>query len=70
MFKQFGYYKEYYINNKYIGSIICEKDRDIIGYNGKITENIQTTIKLDNNKVIKANSIVDTFLYPLCGRKI
>lgn len=68
MFEQLGYYKEYYINNKYIGSILCEKDRDIIGYNGKVNEVTTSNITLNNKKVIKSNTEVATLLYPLCGK--
>lgn len=68
MFKELGYYKEYYLNNKYIGSKKCEKDRDIIGYNGKLIEVITLDITLENKKVIKSNTEVATILYPLCGK--
>lgn len=68
MFKELGYYKEYYINNKYIGSVKCEKDRETIGYSGKINEATTSNITLDNKKVIKSNTEVTTLLYPLCGK--
>lgn len=68
MFSNFGYYKEYYLNGKYIGSIKTEKDRNIIGYNGKLNENIDSIIILDNKKKLKLNTIYQTILYPLCGK--
>lgn len=68
MFSNFGYYKEYYLNGKYIGSIKTDKDRDVIGYNGRLNENIDSIIILDNKKKLKINTIYQTILYPLCGK--
>ena len=70
MFSNFGYYKEYYLNGKYIGSIKTDKDRNIIGYNGKLNENIDSIIILDNKKKLKLNTIYQTILYPLCGKMV
>ena len=70
MFEKLGYFKEYYLNNKYIGSIKCEKDRDIIGYYGKKKELILQNIFLENKKKIKNGTFVETILYPLCGKTI
>lgn len=70
MFQELGYFKEYYVNNKYVGTLPSIKDRDIIGYNGKQKEMITTQIKFKNNKLIKKGTEVETFLYPLCGTKI
>jgi len=67
MFKHLGYFKEYYINNKFIGTINCEMDREIIGYHGRKNEVLLDKIKLDNGKSIKKNIQVLTILYPLCG---
>ena len=68
MFKELGYYKEYYIDNKYVGSIKCEKDRDVIGYSGKKNEVLDLEITLENKKKLKANIEYQTILYPLCGK--
>lgn len=68
MFEDLGYFKEYYIDGKFIGTIKCNKDRDLIGYYGKTQEIINHSIKLENGKTIKANSKVETMLYPLCGK--
>lgn len=70
MFEDLGYYKEYFINNKFIGTIPTEKDRDIIGFNGATYEVIEQDIILSNNKKIKKGTAVKTFLYPLCGKQI
>ena len=53
MFKRFGYFKEYYIWNKLIGFLICQKDRDVYGFFGRKIEKIDNDIILSNNKKIK-----------------
>jgi len=68
MFIDLGFYKEYYINNKFIGFIKCVKDRESIGYNGKKEEILTIDIFLENNKKIKKETIVTTMIYPLCGK--
>lgn len=70
MFTNLGYYKEYYIDNKFIGFIKCEKDREMIGYNGRKQETVLSDIVLENKKKIKSGTIVVTFLYPLCGKSL
>lgn len=70
MFKQEGYFKEYYLNGKYIGNIKSDIDRDIIGYNGRKDEIISNTIILENKKKLKVGLQYQTILYPLCGKKI
>lgn len=67
MFKDLGYYKEYYVNNKFIGTIKTEKDRDIIGYFGRKEETLNENITTQNNKIMKKGTKVTTILYPLCG---
>lgn len=67
MFESLGYFKEYWIGNKYIGSIRCEKDRDDVGYTSRKSEVAHEKIILDNKRVIKAGREVITILYPLCG---
>ncbi len=68
MFEHLGYFKEYYIDNKFIGSLNCDKDRELIGYEGKKEEITISQIILDNKKKIKAGISVVTILYPLCGK--
>lgn len=70
MFEDLGYYKEYYVNKKFIGTLICEKDRELIGYEGRKTEITTEIITLKNKKVIKKGVEVRTILYPLCGKMI
>jgi hypothetical protein len=68
MFEHLGYFKEYYIGNKFIGTTPCEKDRDKIGYYGQRKEIISEQIMLDNGKQIKSGTEVKTMIYPLCGK--
>lgn len=70
MFEHLGYFKEYFVNNKFIGTIACEKDREEIGYAGRRKEILAETIILDKGKKIKANTEVVTAIYPLCGKSI
>lgn len=68
MFEDLGYFKEYYIGNKFIGTLPSVKDREVIGYCGQTKETILERLELQNNKVIKPNTEVTTILYPLCGK--
>lgn len=68
MFENIGYFKEYYVNNKFIGAISCELDEQKIGYNGRINKVLQENITLSNGKKIKSGTEVSVFMYPLCGK--
>jgi hypothetical protein len=70
MFKKLGYFKEYYINNKLIGTLICDKDRDVYGFFGMKIEIIEFDLILSNKKIIKKGKQVNTFLFELCGQKL
>jgi hypothetical protein len=70
MFHQFGFFKEYYVNDKFIGFLKTEKDRDIIGFSGRKNEIINNDVILENKKKIKSGTKVVTILYPLCGQKM
>jgi hypothetical protein len=70
MFNQLGYFKEYYVGRKYIGSHVSEMDRDFIGYNGQRLETLKESVLLDNKKKIKVGTEVMTIIYPLCGKII
>lgn len=69
-FEDLGYYKEYWVNSKYIGYTKCKKDRDVIGYYGAKNETTTEAVTLCNKKKIKANTVVKTLLYPLSGKYI
>jgi len=68
-FEHLGWFHEYFVGGKFIGTKICSKDREEIGYYGRKSETLNETITLDNGKKIKAGVYVTTTLYPLCGKK-
>jgi hypothetical protein len=71
MFEQLGYFKEFYINGKFMGYVNhIKKDREEIGYNGRKNEVVKELVTLDNKKKIKAGTEVMTIIYPLCGKQI
>lgn len=63
-----GYSKDYYHNGKYIGSLKCEKDRDVLGYYGRKKEILQNDVVFRNKKRIKKGELVLTELQQLNGR--
>jgi hypothetical protein len=65
--KYLGYYKDYFVGTKYMGQESCEKDRDIMGYNGKTKHIAEKTFKI-GKKTIKEGTEYITMVYPLCGR--
>tara|TARA_R110000803_G_scaffold23796_1_gene58051 strand:+ start:1904 stop:2125 length:222 start_codon:yes stop_codon:yes gene_type:complete len=70
VFKDIGYFLEYYIDGKYIGTtLIDQPDRDEIGYYGKQEAKADTDIKLQGKKTIKKGTNYYTRMYPLCGQK-
>ena len=70
MFEHLGYFKEYWIGNKSLGTINSKKDREVVGYVGRKTEVVLNDLILSNGKKIKAGTEVVTFLYPICGKMI
>lgn len=70
MFEEIGYFKEYYKDGKYIGSIKSEKDRAGVGYEFRMVETTNEKIVLSNKKTIKMGETVLTILYPLSGKII
>jgi len=70
-FKQLGYFLEYMIDEKYIGSIVIdEPDREEIGYYGRIDDVASEDIVFSNKKRIKKGQAFYTRMYPLCGKTI
>lgn len=67
MFNKFGFFKEYYIGNKYIGSCNCDKDREKFGFFGKVEEVLKEDILLTNKRKIKKGQEVETMLFEYCG---
>ncbi len=71
MFEILGYFKEYIIEGKYIGLVnYCEKDRETMGFQGRVEETLQTETLLTSGKKLKVGTIVTTMLYPICGKMI
>lgn len=68
MFENLGYYKEYYVNSKFIGTTPCEAPTVQIGYEGRQTETLKEALNLTNGKKIKAGTTVIVIVYPLSGR--
>lgn len=68
MFKEIGFYKEFYLQGKLIGIVNCKKDREEIGYLGRRKETLQSELLLTNKKKAKANVEYLTIIYPLCGK--
>ena len=67
-FKHLGFFKEYYVGGKLIGSVNIEnKDRETFGYFGRKKELLESDIMV-GKKRIKTGSEVETMIYPLCGR--
>ena len=70
-FEQLGYFLEYMIDDKFIGTTILDKpDRKEIGYYGRIDEVAPVDIIFKNKKRIKKGQKFYTRMYPLCGKKL
>lgn len=69
-FEHLGFFREYYIDGKYIGTKRCEKDRQEIGYIGRKWETTTAIVSLDFGRKIKKGVEIQTILYPLCGKKL
>ena len=68
MYEIKNYTKEYYINNKLIGTIILEKpDREKLGYPGKRLEVITEDI-IFKKRIYKAGTEFYTETSPICGK--
>jgi hypothetical protein len=67
-FETVGYSKDYYtLERKYIGSLVCEKDRDIYGYLGRQKELLSEDLIIKKKKVKKGIEVL-TEIFPLNGR--
>jgi hypothetical protein len=67
-FETVGYSKDYYtLEKKYIGSALCDKDREVYGYSGRKKEILPQDLILKKNKIKKGTELL-TEIYPLCGR--
>jgi len=66
--KTIGYFEEYLIEGKFIGTKVCEEQKREIGYYGKKVFVSDIDIILDNKKIIKKGIEYYTRYYPLNGR--
>jgi hypothetical protein len=69
-FETIGYSKDYYnLEKKYIGSIVCDKDREVYGYLGRQKEILSEDLILRKKKIKKGTELL-TEILPLCGKLI
>lgn len=69
-FETIGYSKDYYtLDKKYIGSVMCDKDRDVYGYLGRKKEILAEDIILRKKKIKKGTELI-TEIFPLNGKLI
>jgi hypothetical protein len=69
-FEKVGYSKDYYtLEKKYIGSVICDKDREVYGYLGRKKEILLQDLILKKKKIKQGTELL-TEIYPLCGKII
>lgn len=67
-FETIGYSKDYYtLDKKYIGSVKCDKDREVYGYLGRQKEILLEDLILRKKKIKKGTELL-TEIFPLCGR--
>ncbi len=68
-YEVFGFFKEYYLDGKYLGSTRCEYEEGrTLGYYGRTYEVFTETFLTDTNKRVPKGVKVLTALNPLCGR--
>ena len=67
-FQTFGFFKEYWKDGKFLGTLTCDQDREVFGYYGQKMEILKEDIVFRNKKKVKAGTEVKTMLFPLCGR--
>jgi hypothetical protein len=69
-FQTIGYSKDYYtLEKKYIGSLVCEKDREVYGYLGRKKELLFEDLIIKKKKIKKGAEVL-TEIFPLNGRII
>lgn len=66
-FEQLGYFKDIYIGDKFMGYIVCDKDREEMGYMGRKTETATEDFKTSKTTIRKGTEYVSE-LQRLCGR--
>ena len=66
--KTIGFFEEFLIDGKFIGTKVCEEQNREIGYYGKQNHIANSDLILDNKKKIKKGQEYYTRYYPLNGR--
>lgn len=64
-----GYFEEYFIKGKFVGTKKVEKQNREIGYYGRQDKTAEQEIVLDNKKKIKKGEDYYTRYYPLNGKQ-
>lgn len=63
-----GYFKEYYCDNKFIGSVTMnQNDHKGFGYDHRQHHLADETFRVGNKKIKKGSTYM-TLVFPLCGR--
>ena len=70
MFEHLGFFREYFLKGKFIGTIRLEDYDGKIGYYSKVTGVAEENIILESKKVIKKGTEFYYFTYPLSGKII
>ena len=70
MFEHLGFFREYFVKGKFIGTIRLDEYEGAIGYYSKVTGLADTDVILDKNKKIKKGTEFYYFTYPLSGKII
>ena len=69
IFKESGFFLEYMIDGKFIGTTLIDTpDREEVGYYGRINAVATEDLKI-GKKIIKKGTNYYTRMYPLCGKK-
>ena len=63
-----GYFEEFIVQGKFIGTLLCEKQDREIGYYGKKTIIANEDIVFKNKKKIRKGTEFYTRYYPLNGK--
>jgi len=66
-FENIGYFKEYYCNNDFIGSIVTQDADQDFGFMSRVFHVAKSDFKI-GKKWIKKGSEYYTVLMPLCGK--
>jgi len=68
MFEQLGFFRDYFVDGKFVGSVKLNDYEGQIGYYSKKTLVVENEIVLDNKRKIKKGTTTYHFTYPLNGK--